>query len=691
MSWDTEADQNLRNMPSASTQCLPAEIICSICKDTFTDPATIRCGHRFCTPCLCLLWEDAPTVTCCPVCKAVSPKMDLKSTILAKKHIRSTGNSVICQLPGSAKQMCRTHQVIKLYFCEADKSLLCLFCARSTGHAAHKHYSIMQVAEHYREHLLMQMKSIWKKKQENQRNIKKVTNTFRAWEGFINLRLVMIRAEYPKVCQYLQEEKQKHLEMLAIEGAVIFQRLNRNVARMIHMGKLLRKIYEELKEMCLKADVDMLQGVEDTMKRSQLMQLYIPQPLDPQLSTWTITGMLERLNSFRDLSFGVDPNDQEQKHGVAHCKTSELTHLLNLESDEAEDSAEVSELLGPFKCPQNLEMAMPKSQDDWSKEDIVQLLESMEKNIPSNERYTFKATQSVMDWGKVAFKDFSGEMCKLKWLEISYNLRKFRTLKELVLEAKENVNNFKSKIHKKHPDLPKKPLTAYLRFFKEMRPQYLQKHPKMSNKELTKVLSEEYRKLPEQLRLKYSQDFQKEKQEFQEKMALFREQHPDLVQNSKKPGVPKRSQSKVPKKFQENVQKVKSPPENHLPMKSKFHGEPEKPPMNAYHKFHQDLWSSRELKVVPPRERMVEISRRWQRVPQDQKELYKKQAEELQTQYRVDLDLWLRTLSPEEYAAYREATCAKRRSEENEEDAEDATNSSGQCREDEDCGSEQWG
>ena len=144
-------------------------------------------------------------------------------------------------------------------------------------------------------------------------------------------------------------------------------------------------------------------------------------------------------------------------------------------------------------------------------------------------------------------------------------------------------------------------------------------------------------------------------------MALFGEQHPDLVRNSKKPDVPKRSQSKVPKKFQENVQKVKSPPENHLPMKSKFHGEPEKPPMNAYHKFHQDLWSSRELKVVPPRERMVEISRRWQRVPQDQKELYKKQAEELQTQYKVDLDLWLRTLSPEEYAAYREATSAKRK------------------------------
>lgn len=78
-------------------------------------------------------------------------------------------------------------------------------------------------------------------------------------QGFVNLRMVMIGAEYPKVYQYLQEEKQKHLEMLAIEGKIVFQRLRRNVARMVHMGKLLRRIYEELKELCLKADVDMLQ------------------------------------------------------------------------------------------------------------------------------------------------------------------------------------------------------------------------------------------------------------------------------------------------------------------------------------------------------------------------------------------------------------------------------------------------
>lgn len=91
-------------------------------------------------------------------------------------------------------------------------------------------------------------------------------------------------------------------------------------------------------------------------------------------------------------------------------------------------------------------MALPNSQDNWCKEDIVQLLESMENNLLPKDNHTFKTTQSQIAWGKVAFKDFYGEMCKLKWLEISYKLREVHTLKELVLEAKEHVkNSYKNK------------------------------------------------------------------------------------------------------------------------------------------------------------------------------------------------------------------------------------------------------
>lgn len=47
------------------------------------------------------------------------------------------------------------------------------------------------------------------------------------------------------------------------------------------------------------------------------------------------------------------------------------------------------------------------------------LLECMKGNLPSNDGSKFKTTESHLDWDKVAFKDFSGEMCKIKWMEIS--------------------------------------------------------------------------------------------------------------------------------------------------------------------------------------------------------------------------------------------------------------------------------
>ncbi|XP_025784868.1 tripartite motif-containing protein 77-like [Puma concolor] len=286
-------------MDSTFVRYAPSLLICSICKDYFTDPVTINCGHSFCTPCLCLLWEDAQHPTRCPVCRAVSPRMDLKSIISAEGQARAKKESVAKKLPRSARQVCWIHQALKNIFCPTDKSLLCLQCSHSPGHTTHIHCPVSQVAEHCREKLLMQMKSIWKNRQRNQRNINKEYNLLRVWQGFVNLRMVMIKAEYPKVYQYLHKEKQKHLESLAIEGKIIFHRLRRNVARMLQMGKLLKRIYEELKEMCLKADVHLLQDLGDIMKRSQLVQAHLPQPADPQLSEWTITGMSERLNNFR--------------------------------------------------------------------------------------------------------------------------------------------------------------------------------------------------------------------------------------------------------------------------------------------------------------------------------------------------------------------------------------------------------
>ncbi|KAM5318408.1 tripartite motif-containing protein 77-like [Glossophaga mutica] len=274
-----------------SSACRPyssSELTCSICKDYLTDPVTIACGHSFCAPCLCLLWEDTQAPTCCPVCRAVSLPMEFKSAILAKKKVLPAGQSVCFQSPSSAEQICNTHQLLKVFFCPVDKIPLCLLCCYSRDHVTHTHHPVKQAADHHRDAL--------------------------------DLRMEMIRAEYPKVCRYLHEEMKSHLERLANEGKMLFQQLRRNRSSMVHTGKVLRRIYGELKELCCKADVDLLQTPQDghvvlktkqgflsfclqdsgeIVIRSQLVKLYMPKPVDPQLTAWTITGMLERLINFR--------------------------------------------------------------------------------------------------------------------------------------------------------------------------------------------------------------------------------------------------------------------------------------------------------------------------------------------------------------------------------------------------------
>lgn len=110
----------------------------------------------------------------------------------------------------------------------------------------------------------------------------------------------------------------------------------------------------------------------------------------------------------------------------------------------------------------------------------------------------------------------------------SLQVRKFRTLTELILDAQEHVKNpYKGKklkvsyqeeqqhrlgqgrlkewaasnptfpLFQKHPDFPKKPLTPYFRFFMEKRAKYAKLHPEMSNLDLTKILSKKYKELPE--------------------------------------------------------------------------------------------------------------------------------------------------------------------------------------------------
>ncbi|NXN95975.1 UBF1 factor, partial [Rhinopomastus cyanomelas] len=348
--------------------------------------------------------------------------------------------------------------------------------------------------------------------------------------------------------------------------------------------------------------------------------------------------------------------------------------------------------------------------DRWSQEDMLTLLECMKNNLPSNDGSKFKTTESHLDWEKVAFKDFSGEMCKMKWMEISNEVRKFRTLTELIMDAEEHVKNpYKGKKLKKHPDFPKKPLTPYFRFFMEKRAKYAKLHPEMSNLDLTKILSKKYKELPEKKKMKYIQDFQREKQEFERNLARFRcaagarwrampflpiyffpllffldftplpsplalgfqattkevkeslgKQWSQLSDKKRLKWIHKALEQR--KEYEEIMRDyIQKHPELNISeegitrstltkaerqLKDKFDGRPTKPPPNSYSLYCAELMAN--MKDVPSTERMVLCSQQWKLLSQKEKDAYHKKCDQKKKDYEIELLRFLESLPEEE-------------------------------------------
>uniref|UniRef100_A0A8C7U5C5 HMG box domain-containing protein n=1 Tax=Oncorhynchus mykiss TaxID=8022 RepID=A0A8C7U5C5_ONCMY len=327
--------------------------------------------------------------------------------------------------------------------------------------------------------------------------------------------------------------------------------------------------------------------------------------------------------------------------------------------------------------------------DAWSKEDCLTLLERIRSLLPDGDAMKYKTTESHFDWEKVCFGGFTGDMCKQKWAKVSTEVRKFRTMTELIVDAIEFVKNpYKGKKLKTHPDFPKKPLTPYFRFFMEKRAKYAKIHPEMSNLDLTKILSKKYKELPDKKKQKYITEFQREKESFEKNMARFKEDYPELIEERKKSDLPEKpktpqqlwynhekktymklhpdvsqkelkealrrqwSQLSDKKRLkwiskalelqkdyagcmrvyqeahpdaEEHVKSVLTKAERQL--KDKFDGRPTKPPPNGYSLYCAELMVN--MKDVPSTERMVLCSKQWKVMTQKEKDMFQKRCEQV--------------------------------------------------------------
>lgn len=247
---------------------------------------------------------------------------------------------------------------------------------------------------------------------------------------------------------------------------------------------------------------------------------------------------------------------------------------------------------------------------DWPEVDLIELVERMEVSIPENDLKPFMKRADELEWDKIAFKNYSIEDCKKTWLYVLKKIRKYRILKEVLEDAKKWVTTarFKKKPTKvqRHPDMPRRPLSAYFIFYLKEKDALQVEHPGTDATELAKYCAQKFKLLPAEKLLKYEKLAKKNKEEYEQKLKEFYELHPEFKVTKE----PKPKKIKCPKPVKE-----KPPPKPPKPPKQKI----PKRPLSAFQYFHNAEVSKNPVEDQD-KAAIREINReKWRDMPDDKK------------------------------------------------------------------------
>lgn len=336
----------------------------------------------------------------------------------------------------------------------------------------------------------------------------------------------------------------------------------------------------------------------------------------------------------------------------------------------------------------------------WPQDDIQKLLSQIEIVLPKTDSTTFRSRLSKIDWTKIQFDNYSKEECQSTWLAIQDQLKTYKTLGDLVHDAKhllvtKGIDTYQSKQNR-----VQKPRTAYMLYYMDILQKYKKKHPNLKLPQLTQIIAEKYNNLSPDKKQTYIDKALKLKAEYIElidKTNLGFKPNNNKVIKPKSPfqifieakssdidgqidkaelqnyfkekwdSMSEKKKSKWIKLAKEREQIYlnnlmedhKNDPAFTMPTKSALTkgdreildsqlGKPRKPPLNNYNLFTKEMLTSITLAGVPPKERMTVIANKWKTFSSEEKQMYTDKLKALTEQYKAEYDAYLQKLPENE-------------------------------------------
>ncbi|XP_073322339.1 nuclear factor 7, brain-like [Pagrus major] len=295
----------------AERALLESFLSCHVCSETFRDPVSLSCSHRFCSSCLQKFWEQAANKNC-PICKRRSsnenPGVDFTLKELADSFAgrQKSGSSEAEKGEKKVEVVCSKHQEEPKLFCEDEDRAVCHVCD-FPHHVGHKVVPVEQAVSELKEQLTSDLKSL----QDKRNKYKHVEETYNEVIQHSKKQLLsterQIRAEFNKLHQFLKEEEESRLAALREEEEQKGKTISREMKMMEEQISSLSDSICAVEEELQKHNVPFLSSYKATQTRARV-QCSLP---DPQLVSGALIDVAKHLGN---LSFRVWEKMKDKVH-----------------------------------------------------------------------------------------------------------------------------------------------------------------------------------------------------------------------------------------------------------------------------------------------------------------------------------------------------------------------------------------
>ncbi|XP_037624603.1 nuclear factor 7, brain-like [Sebastes umbrosus] len=284
---------------------------CHECSETFRDPVSLSCNHRFCSSCLKKIWEQAGNKNC-PICKRKSSK-DIPIVNFALKELSDSfaerhkaGSSETEKEEKKVEVVCSKHQEEPKLFCEDEERAVCPVCEFSL-HQSHKVVPVEQAVSDLKDQLKSDLKSLQDKRDTYEEVEEKYNEVILHSKKQLLSTERQIRAEFNKLHQFLKEEEESRLAALREEEEENGKTVSREM-KMIqeHISSLSDSI-SAAEEDLQKHNVPFLSSYKATQTRARV-QCSLS---DPQLVSGALIDVAKHLGN---LSFRVWEKMKDKVH-----------------------------------------------------------------------------------------------------------------------------------------------------------------------------------------------------------------------------------------------------------------------------------------------------------------------------------------------------------------------------------------